>query len=56
MNKEEYGELLKYLGILKFVIYQLRNQEREFDIKKDILQAINLIINEIPLLEEYFKN
>ncbi len=56
MTKEEYGNLLKYLGILRYSINKLRSQEREFELKKEVLKAINLILNEVPILEEYIKN
>lgn len=56
MTKEEYANLLKYLGTLRYAIYQLRDVERDFEYKKEVLQAINTILNEIPLLEQYIKN
>lgn len=56
MTKEEYGELLKYLGILKHSIHKLRDQEREFEVKKEVLSAIELILQDVPILEEYIKN
>ena len=56
MTKEEYSELLKYLGILRYTVHEMQNKEREWNLKKEILQSIDLIINEAPILEEYIKN
>lgn len=35
MNKEDYGNLLKYLGILRYAIHQLRDKERDFEILEE---------------------
>lgn len=56
MTIEEYGNLLKYLGVLKYAIHKMQHQEREWELKKEILQAIDLIVQEVPILEEYIKN
>lgn len=56
MTKEEYGELLKHLGILRYSIHKLRDKERDFELKKEVLKSIELLLNEIPILEEYIKN
>lgn len=56
MTKEEYGNLLKYLGILRYSIHQLRDSENDYDIDDDIILAIKKIIDAMPLLEQYIKN
>lgn len=56
MNKEELGELYKYLGILRIVIMQLRDKEREFDFFKEEEKAILTLLNTIPILEQHIKN
>lgn len=56
MTKEEYGELLKYLGILKYSIHKLRDCERELELKKEVLSAVELILLEVPILEDYIKD
>lgn len=53
MTKEEYGELLKYLGILKYAIHKLRDKENELELEENILQAIKTITDEVPMLDTY---
>lgn len=56
MTKDEYGNLLKYLGILRHTIYKLRDVQNDFEIKEELIQAINIIFEEMPILEEYINN
>lgn len=56
MTKEEYGELLRYLGILRIVIMQLREKEREFEFLKEEEKAIATLLNTLPILEQHIKN
>ncbi len=56
MTKEEIGELYKYLGKLRYVITKYRDKEREFELFKDEEEAILLLLNEIPIIEEHIKN
>ena len=50
MNKDEYGELLKYLGILRYALIKEQMTEREFELYKKELDAITLLINQVPII------
>lgn len=52
MSKEEYGELLKYLGILKFVLIKFQEKEHDINIFGDILEKVNYLINYAPTIDE----
>ncbi len=52
MSKEEYGELLKYLGILKFVLIKFQEKENDVNIFSDMLERVNYVINYAPTIDE----
>ncbi len=56
MNKEEIGELYKYLGKLRYVITKYRDEEREFELFQEEEKAILLLLNAIPIIEDHVKN
>ncbi len=56
MTKEEYGELYKYLGMLRVSIMKLQDKEREYDFYKEEERAIMILLDAIPIIEDYIRN
>lgn len=50
MTKKEYGELLKYLGILRYEVTKKINED--FDAKREIIEALNMLMLNQFLLEQ----
>ena len=52
MTKEEYGELLKYLGILRYAILKKIPFDENFDIKNKVIEAVNILLLDRFILEQ----